>query len=134
MSLLLAIVASAAAAPADVAVGRWQTETHHGIVEIDRCGGSICGVLVDSDHIRTTPGLLDEHNKDASQRGRRLKGLLMLRGFAWASGNWSGGTIYNPDDGGTYKATVSALDGDHLKVKGCIVWPLCQSQTWVRVR
>ncbi len=41
---------------------------------------------------------------------------------------------YNGDDGGTYKATITPIDADHLKVRGCIVWPLCKTQTWMRVR
>jgi uncharacterized protein (DUF2147 family) len=45
-----------------------------------------------------------------------------------------GGTIYNADDGGTYQATVTPEGRDVLKVKGCIVWPLCKSQTWKRLR
>lgn len=60
--------------------------------------------------------------------------MQILGGFARGDGVWTGGTIYKADDGGTYKATVTPLDADHLQVKGCIVWPLCKSQTWTRLR
>jgi uncharacterized protein (DUF2147 family) len=130
---LLAAAAAVAANP-DVAVGRWMTETKHGIVEIDRCGRSICGKILSSDGIRGNRGLLDVNNKDPKLRGRRLLGLQILAGFTASDGAWTGGTIYNAEDGGTYHATVTPTDANHLKVRGCIFWPLCKSQVWTRVR
>lgn len=132
--VLIALVAAAASLPADTVVGRWQTESRHGIVEITRCGASICGTLVSSDGIRANPQLRDEKNKKPELRARELRGLQILQGFRWSSDSWSGGSIYNAEDGGTYGATVTMVDRDHLKLKGCIVWPLCKTQTWVRVR
>lgn len=133
MILGIAAAAAAAASP-DIAVGRWRTQTRHGIVDIERCGNSICGRIVTSDGLRENPALNDAHNRNASLRGRRLVGLQILGGFTRSGDQWTGGTIYNADDGGTYKATVKAIDSDHLKVRGCIVWPLCKSQIWTRVR
>jgi len=130
----LSMLAAAAAMSPDAAVGRWRTETRNGIVEVERCGASICGRLVSSDGLRTNPNMLDINNKDAALRGRHLMNLQLLGGFTRGNGEWTGGTIYNGDDGGTYKATVTPIDADHLKVKGCIIWPLCKSQTWTRVR
>jgi uncharacterized protein (DUF2147 family) len=130
----LSMLAAAAAMSPDSAVGRWRTQTRNGIVEVERCGASICGKLVTSDGLREDPNRLDSNNKNPSLRGRRLMGLQILGGFTRGDGEWSGGTIYNGEDGGTYNATVTPLDADHLKVKGCIIWPLCKSQTWTRVR
>lgn len=130
----LSMLAAAAAMSPDVALGRWRTETRNGIVEVERCGASICGKLLSSDGLRANPNMLDSKNKDVSLRGRRLMNLQFLGGFTRGDREWDGGTIYNGDDGGTYKATVTPIDADHLKVRGCIVWPLCKSQTWTRVR
>jgi len=130
----LSMLAAAAAMSPDAAVGRWRTETRNGIVEVERCGASICGKLVTSDGLRTNPNMLDINNKDVGLRGRRLRNLQVLGGFTRGDGQWTGGTIYNGDDGGTYRATVTPIDADHLKVKGCIIWPLCKSQTWARIR
>jgi len=134
MLILLGILASGAAVPPAEALGRWQTETRHGVVEIAACGPSICGRLVESDSLRTNPQLRDEKNKDIPQRTRLLKGLTILQGFTAKDGAWAGGTIYNADDGGTYQATLTMQDHDTLRVKGCIVWPLCKSQTWKRLK
>ena len=133
MTILLAILA-ASSMPTDAAVGRWQTENRHGVVEIARCGSSICGTLLSSDGLRANPQLRDEKNRDAQLRSRPLKDLRILQGFQWKSGSWSSGTIYNAEDGGTYGATVTVIDSDHLRLKGCIVWPLCKTQTWIRLR
>ena len=130
----LSMLAAAAAVSPDSAVGRWRTQTRNGIVEVERCGASICGRLLSSDGLRTNPDMRDINNKDANLRGRKLLNLQVLSGFTRGDAEWTGGTIYNGEDGGTYKATVTPIDADHLKVKGCIIWPLCKSQTWTRIR
>ena len=129
----LSMLAAAAAMSPDAVVGWWRTETRNGVVEVERCGGSICGKLVSSDGLRTNPNMLDINNRDTALRGRRLLNLQILGGFTRGNSEWSGGTIYNGDDGGTYRATVTPIDADHLKVKGCIIWPLCKSQIWTRI-
>lgn len=122
------------AANADSVLGTWRTPSKNGTVEIERCGGSICGKLMSSDNIRKNPELKDVNNKDASKRGRTLKGMPLLGGFKLDKDQWAGGTIYNPEDGGTYKATITPAGADTLKLKGCIVWPLCKTQTWTRIK
>jgi uncharacterized protein (DUF2147 family) len=123
----------ASAAEPDAVLGTWRTPSKHGVVQIERCGASICGRLVESDNIRKNPDLRDVNNKDESKRDRRLKGLQILGGFERGEDKWTGGTIYNPEDGGTYKATITPQGTQTLKLKGCIVWPLCKTQTWTRI-
>ncbi|HWT51404.1 MAG TPA: DUF2147 domain-containing protein [Caulobacter sp.] len=133
---LMAAALAAVAAPAfaqDV-TGLWQTQTNGGQVEISRCGNSICGKLTTSDHIKTNPALKDVRNKDTSQRDRPLKGLQMLWGFQGGPDKWTGGKVYNPDDGGTYSGTITMKSPTTLKLKGCIVVPLCKSETWTRIK
>jgi uncharacterized protein (DUF2147 family) len=128
--------ASAAAAPAFAAdvTGLWATPGSGGQVEISRCGNSLCGKLITSDHIKTNPGLKDIKNKDESQRGRTLKNLQMLYDFSGGPTKWTGGKVYNPEDGGTYSGTIELLSNTELKLKGCIVAPLCTTQKWTRIR
>lgn len=134
MLFLLAAMAASGDSPADAAIGLWQTEVRHGLVEISRCGQSLCGKIVDSDGLKANPALLDTKNKDPKLRARPLKGMTILKGFSWRGNAWSGGTIYNAEDGGTYNATITIADTKHLKLKGCVVWPLCKTQTWTRLR
>ena len=128
------VASPAFAADAGSLVGSWQTPAKHGVVQIERCGASICGKLANSANIQKNPDLKDVNNKDAAKRDRRLKGLQILGGFKHEKGQWTGGTIYNPEDGGTYKATITPAGADTLKLKGCIVWPLCKTQTWTRIK
>jgi uncharacterized protein (DUF2147 family) len=134
MLLVALLAAPPAGATPDTAIGKWRTETRNAIIDIRTCGASICGTLVTSDGIAANPALADSKNKDDALRARPLKGITMLSGFARDGAGWSGGSVYNPDDGGTYKGKLTPTDADHLAVRGCIVWPLCKTQTWTRVR
>jgi uncharacterized protein (DUF2147 family) len=136
-TILIAVTAfGAVASPALAAdvTGVWATPTNGGQVEISRCGAALCGKLVTSQHIKEDPGLKDIRNKDTAQRGRTLKGLLMLSDFTGGPTQWTGGKVYNPDDGGTYSGTIDIVSDSQLKLKGCIVEPLCKTQVWNRVK
>ncbi len=134
MSITLMALAAAAVGNPDVVVGRWRTETRGGIIEIARCGPSICGKIVTSDGLATNPNLMDVNNKAPKLRNRPVKGLQMLSGFSYKDGIWDGGTIYTGEDGKTYSARISPIDANTLKLRGCIFVPLCKNQTWTRVR
>ena len=138
LSLLAAAatVAASLAAPALAAdpTGLWQTPTNGGQVRISRCGQALCGVLVTSNHIRATPNMTDEKNRDASLRTRTLRNLPLLNGFTGGPIEWRGGTVYNPDDGRTYSGTITMQNDNTLRLQGCVVRPLCRNQTWTRVR
>ena len=117
----LAVAAAPALQPADAVVGRWKTPVHNGIVEITRCGASICGKIVGSDKLRTNPNLADGNNGNAALRTRKLMG-------------WYGGKIYNAEDGKTYSAEITLSGNDQLNLRGCVFKPFCRTQTWTRVR
>jgi uncharacterized protein (DUF2147 family) len=127
------LAVSAPAFAADV-TGLWATPSNGGQVEISRCGNSLCGKLVTSNHIKENPGLKDIKNKDASQRSRPLKNLQMLYDFGGGPAKWTGGKVYNPEDGGTYAGTIELVSNTELKLKGCIVAPMCKTQKWTRIR
>ena len=114
--------------------GLWRTEAGGGQIEISRCGSSLCGKLVTSDGIKANPDLRDLRNKDPALRNRPLKNLQILGGFAGGPPTWTGGTIYNSIDGGTYSGTITLVSPNQLKLKGCIVAPLCKTQTWTRMK
>jgi uncharacterized protein (DUF2147 family) len=126
--------ASTAALAASPAEGLWQTETNGGQVQIYECGPALCGKLVTSNGIKADPGMKDTKNKDASLRGRPLKDLLMLQGFTGGPAEWKGGSVYKADDGRTYKGSMKLLNPNQLKLTGCIIAPLCKTQTWTRIR
>ncbi|MEO7169493.1 MAG: DUF2147 domain-containing protein [Sphingomonas sp.] len=137
ITMVLAATLAASPAPADqqsIAIGRWKTETRGGIVEIQRCGTSICGRIVSSEALRTNPALADSRNTNAALRNRPLRGLQILSGFtAGPDGSWVDGTIYNAEDGKTYNARVTPAGANQLKLRGCVFVPFCKTQTWTRV-
>jgi uncharacterized protein (DUF2147 family) len=136
LAILTAVALLGAAAPALAASpveGTWRTQGGSGTVEIAPCGAQICGRLVDFPELKANPGVTDGRNRDAAKRGRPLKGVTMLAGFTGGPKKWTGGTIYNPGDGRTYRSVMELASADVLKVKGC-VGPICQTQTWTRAR
>lgn len=131
---LMTMALAGAGANADSVIGRWQTQTRGGVVEITKCGPSVCGRILTSEKLRTNPALTDQNNRDAKLRNRPLKNLLILQGFSADGAAWNGGTIYNAEDGKTYSAKLMPEGPDTLKVRGCVFVPLCKTQTWTRIR
>lgn len=131
-----AIASSAVAAPAgpDTVVGTWHTQTHNGIVDIKKCGASLCGTVVTGDDIKANPGLKDALNPNAALRSRTLRGLTILSGFHLDGSDWADGQVYKPDNGKTYTGKITIVDANHLKLRGCVFVPLCQTQVWTRVQ
>jgi len=138
MSLLIfaALLAGATGpAGADTVLGRWKTQTHNAIVEISRCGPSICGRVLSSDALRANPAMKDAKNAAPALRNRPIQGMQMLSGFRHdGDGVWSAGQVYNAEDGKTYSGKITPVGSNQLKLRGCVFFPLCKTQTWTRVR
>jgi len=132
VATLAAATVQAAAPPAAAqAAGRWLTEPRDGIIEVSVSPeGVLEGRIVGGNH----PGRLDEKNPDPAMRGHELRGQVILKGMAWqGEGRWSGGTIYEPDTGRSYKCNVELLADGTLKVRGYIGFSLLgKSQVWTR--
>lgn len=133
LGFLLATGFAAAASAAEVN-GFWEGPIRHVIVRVEACDDAICGNIVTSDRLKTNPDLLDEKNPDPQLRGRSLKGLALFYGLKGGPPKWSGGHIYNPDDGNTYRGSVELVGEDKLILKGCVLGFICKSQQWFRVQ
>ena len=132
--LLLAILIPTAGAQQPRVVGRWLSESRKGVIEIYPCADKLCGKLFWLvDPIRDGAPAVDRNNKDPALRQRPLCGLTMLGDFQQVDANrWGDGWIYSPENGKTYRATMT-LDGDQLKLRGYIGIPLLgETQTWTR--
>lgn len=137
--LLLAALAGAAfgsgaqASELGPIAGAWRTQVDRGEVRFEACGDKICGRLITSDRLKAFPDQLDVHNHDKALRARPLKGALIAQGFSGGPTAFSGGTVYDPAGGGTYSGRIALTGPDKLRLTGCIVPPLCRSQTWTRI-
>lgn len=76
----------------------------------------------------------DRENPDPALRSRSLIDLELLKDFQYIGENqYENGTIYNPDDGRTYKAKLKVADSEHLHVRGFIGVSLFGGTTvWTR--
>lgn len=128
--ITLLAAGSAAASPAS---GRWRTAEDGGVVEVSDCGVSVCGRVVSSKRIVADPMIKDVYNKNPALRDRLIKGVALFEDMHGGPAVWKG-RVYNPADGGTYSGTVTLIDAGTLKLRGCIIFPLCKTQTWTRLR
>ncbi|MEM7662249.1 MAG: DUF2147 domain-containing protein [Pseudomonadota bacterium] len=125
LTLLLAGGAAATAESADpfLAIeGDWATQGYGAVVRITSCAAApneLCGTLVwawEPDDLK--PGSL---------------GSLMFEGAAFEDGRWIGGRLRNPEDGRTYRGSITQVDANRLELRGCAARVFCQSQTWLRL-
>ena len=111
--------------------GHWLTAPKDGIIQITvDAAGHLEGRIVGGNH----PGLKDVHNPEPAQRELALRGQVILKGMSYdGDGHWSGGTIYKPDNGKTYKCKIEFEGSDKLEVRGFIGVSLFGiTQTWTR--
>lgn len=125
MAMIISISTLAAASAGEI-VGTWKTQDGDH-VELYQCGPALCGKALGDHPVAPGRATTDVKNKDASLRGRPLKGLVFLTGFAGGPSKWSGGQVYNPNDGNTYTGTLTLLPDSTLQLKGCALNILCQT-------
>lgn len=114
-------------------LGNWLTEGRDGIIQISRAAdGSYQGRIVGGDD----PGRRNDKDPDPSRRSLTLRGLIIMRGLKYdGDGTWSGGSIYDPDSGRTYRCNLELLDSNRLRLHGYIGFALLgRSQVWTRYR
>ena len=136
----------AADAQADAVLGTWLTEAGEqggrAHVQISRQGKGLVGKIVhleepnfEPGHARAGKPKVDLENPDAKLRERPILGLAILQGFTYAgNGKWTGGTVYDPANGKTYKAQLTLTGRDTLALRGYIGVPMLgRTSTWKRV-
>ena len=118
-------------------LGRWLSEGKDAVIEIFPCAdGALCGRLtwfaLDPEDEGKPP--VDGHNPEPALRDRPLCGLVILGGFKLSGDReWSGGRIYDPENGKTYRATMRFADNGTLRLRGYIGIPLFgETQVWTR--
>jgi uncharacterized protein (DUF2147 family) len=139
MKLITITLITALTLPASIATARplegttWRTQSGSGTVRIEACGQRTCGrILTGVPSARQSE--FDTRNPNPALRSRPLIGLNILSGFTrQGDDSYKGGTIYNPEDGKTYRSEFKAKADGRLEVKGC-VGPFCQTQVWTPAR
>jgi uncharacterized protein (DUF2147 family) len=106
-------------------------------IQVLKCGSGrtqLCAKIVWLKEPNDSKGqpLHDVRNEDPSHRGRPIVGLQLFTGFTpSAPGTWNG-SIYNPEDGHTYTATLTLVSRNQITLRGCKAWLLCGEKQWLR--
>lgn len=135
MVLATLLFAPPAAAGAHIG-GLWLTVEGKSHVRIESCGNKLCGTIIWLKEPSGKDGKpkIDKENQKEGLRTRPILGLPLLTGFKPDGGKrWTGGRIYNPEDGKTYKSKLTLESDDVLKVEGCVLF-FCKKQIWSRVK
>ncbi len=126
----------------DSITGKWYSEGKRSVVEIvnnkDIFTGKVVSIiepLYPKGDVNEGKEKMDTLNPDKNKRTQLIVGLEFLKNFKYESnGKWSGGSIYNPDDGKTYFCTMTLQKDGSLLVRGSIdAWGLLgKTQIWLR--
>ena len=122
LTLFITLLSITAYAGADDILGIWRNPTGNGHVEIFKENGKYYGRLVWLKKTIDTDGkpFLDKNNPNKQHCNKPLLGLIMLRDFLFNNGEWTGGKVYNPDDGKEYKSYLKLKDEKTLSIRGFI--------------
>jgi len=141
MSLLAAKIVCGEGIEGDAVLGQWWTEKKDARIEVFKADNKYAGKIVwvkdpvypNGDPEAGKP-LHDRHNPDVAARDQAILGLKMLRDFEYTGSNsWTRGTIYNPENGKTYKARLSLNKDGSLNVRGYVgVSLLGETTVWTR--
>lgn len=118
-------------------LGTWYNTTKSAKVEIYMKGTTYAGKIVwlkePIDDITGKPKT-DENNPETSKQKIAIMSLIVLEKFSNdGDGTFSEGTIYDPENGKTYKCKMSMIDNNNLDVRGYIGIPaIGRTENWTR--
>lgn len=109
---------------ADDIVGTWLNQEATGKITLYKENGKYFGKLVwlrePNDKVTGLPRT-DIENPDEKLKKRPLIGLVNMKDFSFdGKEEWSGGTIYDPKNGKTYKCYIQFESPSKLKVRGYV--------------
>jgi len=119
-----ALKGSAQTHKTDDILGTWLNQEATGKITIYKEGDKYFGKLVwlrtPLDSITGQPRT-DKENPDSKLKSIPLIGLVNLKNFVFdGKEEWSGGTIYDPKNGKTYKCYIRFETPNRLKIRGYI--------------
>ncbi len=126
LMLTAALILVAGVAMADPILGTWKTKPddngNFGHVQIKACGAAFCGTLVKA---------FDGAGKqiDSENVGKKIVWDMV----AYPDGLYDDGKVWSPDRNKTYDSDMT-LNGNSLKVRGCVIGICRDGGTWSRVK
>jgi len=127
-----------AAHPGGDPTGIWWADRGAARVEIREEQGELRGRIVWLHRPFGDDGcpLADRENPDTDLRSREILGLELLRGLRRAevdSDTWTGGELYDPNSGRTYRCSLTVKGPDEIELRGYLgIELLGRSVRWFR--
>lgn len=123
----------------DKILGLWQTGSGKGRILITKYGDNKYGgkiVWLREPLNAEGKPKTDLKNPEAIKRSRLKMGLNNLLGFTYEGDNrYENGTIYDPENGKTYKCVITLVNKNTLTVKGYTgITIIGRTDTWRRVK
>ena len=135
IAALLLIMSAPIYGDAAAVGGKWLSGDGDGLIAVHVDGTAVSAQILGSPNKDPNRPKTDVHNPDPKLRDRPLLGLDIFKGFTYdGNGEWSGGTIYDPNSGKTYSCKLKLVDPDTLKVRGYLGISLIgRTETWKRL-
>jgi uncharacterized protein (DUF2147 family) len=103
--------------------GEWWTPGFGARVRIEPCGDALCGRIV---------WVWDEAPAPAADAAPLVGREVITRMRADGVQRWSGGRLFNPEDGREYRGSLQLTSPSRLVLEGCVL-VVCRQQVWRRV-
>jgi uncharacterized protein (DUF2147 family) len=134
LTALLLVTANPALAEPTAIEGTWLSGDGDGLIEVRVVGSEISATILGAATEDPRRATTDRQNPDPELQDRELIGLELFEGFQYdGNGEWSGGVIYDPNSGKTYRCNLKLTDHNTLKVRGFIgISLLGRTETWIR--
>ena len=123
---------------ADKIIGLWQTGSGKGRVQITKYGNKFSGKIVwlrDPNDAKGNPKL-DSKNPDVNRQKNTTIGITNLLGFTYeGNSEYDNGTVYDPENGKTYKCIMTLENINSLNVRAYIGFSFIgRTDVWTRVK
>lgn len=123
---------------ADKLIGVWEPSNGRSRIKIEKIGTKFYGKIVwlkEPIDPNTKKPKVDKNNPDTSMRNVPLKGYRILKDFVFkGKGEWSDGTIYDPENGSTYNCVINMKEDNVIDIRGYIgIKALGRTDTWKRM-
>jgi uncharacterized protein (DUF2147 family) len=123
----------------DALIGVWEPSHGKARVKIDKIADKYYGKIVwlrEPNDPATGEPKVDKNNPDASMHKVPLRGYRLLKDFEYTGdGEWSKGTIYDPENGSTYSCVIKLKDENSIEIRGYIgVKTFGRTDVWTRLK
>lgn len=137
--LLFALGLSAQSDEGDKLIGVWEPSHGKARVKVEKIGNKYFGKIVwlrEPEDPETGQPKVDKNNPDEAMRSTPLRGYRLLKDFVYSGkGEWTEGTIYDPENGSLYSCVITLTDENTMDIRGYIgVKALGRTDVWKRLQ